>query len=342
MSSMRNSLNIGVLLGLSALATSACSSDSSPGNDGTAAGGSGGGASMPGGASNAGAPANPNDDAVGTFAVRLDARQSITTVSGVVRDGPAIELVPFLPDRKSGSCQLFLPKVPFCDPVCAANQVCDPVGDVCKARPTNHSVGTVTIEGLATEDGSNEFTMDPIGSSKAYNPSSSVRIQYPPTESGAPVRLTATGGDFAPFEIQTIGIASLEGFSGDPLPLDSGQPFPLTWTAEPGASVEVVLEIAHHGGQKGKVICNAEDTGSLVIPADLVTELIGLGVAGFPDVSLTRKSVGSTTIALGRVELMVSAGSTRQVAIAGLTSCMTDEECPDGEVCGQDKACAAP
>ncbi|HEY8943707.1 MAG TPA: hypothetical protein VIM73_05570, partial [Polyangiaceae bacterium] len=213
------------------------------------------------------------------------------------------------------------------------------VGDVCVPRPTNRSVGTVTMRGLATASGTNEFTMDPVGSSKAYGPSASVQIQYPPTEPGAEVRLSAAGGDFAPFEITTEGIGPIAGFPSDPVPLESGKPLALTWTAEAGSDIEVVLEIAHHGGQKGKVICHAEDTGSLTIPATLVTELIGLGVAGFPDVSLTRKSVGVAMIAPGPVELAVFATVNRPVDIPGLTSCQTDEDCPMNQTCGQAKAC---
>ena len=103
-----------------------------------------------------------------------------------------------------------------------------------------------------------------------------------------------------------------------------------------------MLEIAHHGGARGKIICAAEDTGALTIPSALVTELMGLGVAGFPDVTLTRKSVGSAQIGPGRVEFVIFASQTRPIAIEGLTSCMTDDDCPDGKRCGQDKACAAP
>lgn len=337
-----------------ALTTAACSSDSGSGDgggSGAAAGGASGGSGNSAGmggtatdggmATNAGAPSNSSDAVVGTFTVMLNDKQSSTTVSGVVRDAPPIELVAYVPDQKSGDCQLYLPTVPFCDPPCPSGQACR-AGNVCAPQPTSHSVGTVTVRGLALEDGTNEFTMDPIGSSKAYSPSASVKLKYPPAAPGAPIELSTSGGDYAPFTIQTTGIAPIEGFDGDPLPLERDRPLELTWTAQPGAEVEVILEIAHHGGAKGKVICNAEDSGSLVIPASLVTELIGLGVAGYPDVTLTRKTVGSTQLPPGRVEFIMFNTQSRPVAIEGLTSCMADEDCPDGQVCGQDKACKAP
>jgi hypothetical protein len=332
---------IATLLAFAALMNGACSDSGGDDGDAPAGAGSGGassGAGGSGGGTSAGAPATPSMETVGSFSVLLDVKQSATRISGVVRDGPAIPLVPFVPDEKSGDCQLFLPKPPFCDPVCSTDRVCA-VGDVCIARPMNHSVGTVTIRGIATTSGANEFTMDPVGSSKAYGTSASVTLKYPPTEPGAAVSLSATGGDYAPFEIQTTGVGPIEGFSNEPLPLERGKPLMLEWTREPGAEVEVVLEIAHHGGQKGKIICNAQDTGSLVIPAALVTELIDLGVAGFPDVTLTRKSAGYTTIAPGRIELVVFSTTSREVSIPGLTSCMMDEDCPNNQRCGQNKAC---
>ena len=41
--------------------------------------------------------------------------------------------------------------------------------------------------------------------------------------------------------------------------------------------MEVLLEISHHGGRKGQLVCRTDDNGSLMIPAELVTELINLG-----------------------------------------------------------------
>ena len=81
------------------------------------------------------------------------------------------------------------------------------------------------------------------------------------------------------------------------------------------------------------------DSGELLISAALMTELIGLGVAGFPSVILTRTSRGTTPIEVGLVELEVSSKVERFVTVAGVESCNMDEDCPDGELCQMDLTC---
>ena len=69
-------------------------------------------------------------------------------------------------------------------------------------------------------------------------------------------------------------------------PLERGKPIALAWTAPtmPGvARMEIKVDISHHGGAKGKIECDVADTGAVMIPSDLATKLIDLGVAGFPN-----------------------------------------------------------
>jgi hypothetical protein len=83
-----------------------------------------------------------------------------------------------------------------------------------------------------------------------------------------------------------------------------------------------------------------EDDGELVIAADLVTQLVDRGVAGFPTVTVTRRSVDSTMIAPGCVELEIGAQVIREVAIPGLSSCSNERPCPDGQTCQSDLTCS--
>lgn len=76
-----------------------------------------------------------------------------------------------------------------------------------------------------------------------------------------------------------------------------------------------------------------------MIEAAILTELVNLGVAGFPAIAVTRKAVGSTTISPGRVELVVSSEVERAVEIPGLTSCTDDMQCPNGQTCQSDLTC---
>jgi hypothetical protein len=101
----------------------------------------------------------------------------------------------------------------------------------------------------------------------------------------------------------------------------------------------VSIDISHHGGIKGTIECDAEDTGSLELSAAILTELLNLGVAGFPTIHISRKLVGSTTIAPGRVELAVVSDILIPVEIPGLTSCNDDSSCPNGQTCQPDETC---
>ena len=85
--------------------------------------------------------------------------------------------------------------------------------------------------------------------------------------------------------------------------------------------------------------CDTDDTGAITISASLMTELIGLGVAGFPSVIITRVSSDSAQIAVGRVELAVSSKVERLVTVAGVDSCTEDADCPDGGTCQSDLTC---
>jgi hypothetical protein len=108
----------------------------------------------------------------------------------------------------------------------------------------------------------------------------------------------------------------------------------------PGLSrIRLKLDISHHGGSKGEIDCDAEDTGSLEVPGSLVTQLLNLGVAGFPSFLLTRSSVGSTVIEPGRVDLTVLSDVEHPVDVMGLVSCTDDNSCPKGQTCQTDLSC---
>jgi len=124
--------------------------------------------------------------------------------------------------------------------------------------------------------------------------------------------------------------------------VESGKPLPISWTA-PGKAgqtrIYVKLDISHHGGTKGMIECDADDTGSLELPSALVTKLLELGVAGYPTIIVARRATGSTTIAQGRVDLVISSQIEQAVVIPGLTSCTADTDCPMGQTCQSDLTC---
>jgi len=103
----------------------------------------------------------------------------------------------------------------------------------------------------------------------------------------------------------------------------------------------VALDISQHGGTKGQVSCYVPDNGSLVISAEMVTQLIDRGVAGFSTISITRKSVGSANIPQGRVDLLLISGTELPVEVQGYRSCNDNTDCEGGQTCSATLLCTS-
>jgi len=305
------------------------------GTGGSATGGAGG--STTGGT--AGAAGNPNA-IVGSFNVTLveamGATAAQTKVIGVVRDGPQPEAVIYVKGTADGGCALYIPHVPFCSTPCGGTAACV-ADDTCQAYPVAKDVGTVTMLGVASSNGST-FMLTQVGGS--YSPVG-VTPSYPPFAEGGIVSVSTSGGAYAPFSIQAKGTAPLV-LGSDTFNLQRGQPLTVTWTAAGSAAdstIHVKLDVSHHGGTKGQILCDGADTGSLTISATLVGMLMDLGVSGYPSIIVTRSSVGSATIPPGQVRLLLSQDVERYVQIPGLMSCLSDADCPTGKTCQKDLQC---
>jgi hypothetical protein len=257
-----------------------------------------------------------------------------TTLIGKIYDGayPAGTLWTLV--ESAGGCDLLTPKVPYCSTPCASGQVCVEDGK-CGSYPTSQNVGTVTVTGMGAD-----FTMA-AGPSNTYQPDTSVTLAYPPCAEGSAMTIAAIGGTLAPFTLNGTCIAPLDLPAGT-YALATGSPLALTWTA-PGATstsrIRVHLDISHHGGSKGKIECDVQDTGSLSIPASLVTKLVGLGVAGYPTITVSRAFWSEATIAAGRVALTITAPVERAVTVPGVESCTADTECTAPKTCQDDLTC---
>jgi hypothetical protein len=286
---------------------------------------------------------------VGSFQVEMSAPEDTpdtlrTSVLGKVNGGATPPTIIWETTKTDGECWLEVPRVPFCSDGCGADVCVD--DDVCMAYPEGHSVGEVKLSGLKLVGGGSDLTLKEIA--KAYQPAAGVMFEAPPFAEGDAIKLTAAGGDFAAFELTTGGVAPLEITSTD-FELKEDQSLELQWQAaadQKSSVVHVKIDISHHGGTRGLIECDAADDGTLTISAALVTELLGLGFAGFPSLVATRSSRDGTQIAPGRVELVVSSKAQRAVTIDGLTSCTGAEpgagdppECPDGTTCQTDFTC---
>lgn len=342
---------------LAVTSSAACSGGgSATPNDGAAGTGSAGTTGAAGNGGTTGAAGNGNA-IVGAFPVSLvEAMGTVaahTLASGAVKDGPTPDLVNFVAGPKDGDCALEMPEVPFCSTPCGGSAACV-ADDTCQANPTIKDVGTVTVAGL---EGNPALPLTRLTSSGKFagygnpvcpdsqNPDLSnvacPGAAFPPFVEGADVSISATGKDYAAFSIHAKAIAPLVLGAGT-ITLQKNQPLTLTWTAAgAGASskIHVKIDVSHHGGTKGQIVCETADTGSLTISAALVTQLINLGVSGYPAIVVTRSSTGEATIAPGRVQLVVFQDIERYVEIPGLLSCTEDKDCPTGKTCQDDLQC---
>jgi hypothetical protein len=279
---------------------------------------------------------------LGTFKVEVTADESgptmgATSVLGKVSSGATPSAVVWEEAGTEGACRLEKPRVPFCTPSCGADVCVE--DDVCRPYPTAQSVGAVTLSGVKLIDGASELALKEVA--KAYQPPAGTMFAYPPFQEGDAVKLSAAGGDLPGFDLQTTGVAPMW-LSNEELTLEEGAPLELTWeaAADPAASnIHVKLDISHHGGSKGMIECDQDDTGTLSIPAALVTELLGLGVAGFPTVIVTRSARATTKVGSGDVALTVASTLERAVTVPGVESCTDDAQCPTGETCQADLTC---
>jgi len=335
-----------MLLCLAFSTAAACSSGSmgtpgsggapASGTGGAAAGGSGGSTSVGG----AGGSGNPNA-IVGSFNVTLVEAMGTTVaqtkVIGVVRDGPQPEAVIFVKGAADGACALYIPHVPFCSTPCGGSAACV-ADDKCQDYPVAKDVGTVTVTGVASSTGAGSFPLTSVGGS--YSPVG-VTPSYPPFAEGDDVSVSTTGGAYAPFSIHAKGVAPLV-LGSDTYNLQRGQPLSVSWTAAGAAAsstIHVKVDVSHHGGTKGQILCDTADSGSLTISGALVTMLMDLGVSGYPSIVVTRSSVGTAAIPPGQVRLLLSQDVERYIQIPGLTSCLEDTDCPTGKTCQKDLQC---
>jgi hypothetical protein len=305
-----------LLIGIALCA--ACSE--SDGDDGSETSGSGGAAAGSGGA----AGADPERTLVGAFRVEMIPEKAgiaaHTSVQGSLYDAPQLPFVQFVLDSEEGDCRLMVPQVPFCDPRCVRPEVCT-ADDVCTPSPTAQDVGTVRVLGLGEE-----LALEPVGSSLAYMAADA--LPHPPCAEGDAVRVEADE-----FALQTACIAPLVVTGDDPIPVRAGEPVAVSWTpgGEPSARVRLVLDIAHHGGQKGEIDCDVPDNGAAELPEPLVTKLVGLGLAGFPTIVISRVSTANADTHPDLTLSMVSA--IERAVDTGVVSCGSSEDCPDGMTC---------
>lgn len=343
---MHRVFGLGVLLVLCAGVSvfGGCSSGSANGETGGGAnpggtpgsGGSTGGTPVAGTTAGDGLSHDGTPNPVGFFTVALaeatPTTPAYTSVGGKVYDGTNPSAYVETSIGSGSGCTVYKLTVPLCDPSCGTD-VC--VADnTCRSYPASKNVGTVTVSGVATAAGATTITLVSVANSYQFGED----LAYPGFKQGDPIKLSATGGDYTAFEISAQGIAPLTLQTSSP-ELSKTKALTLTWDssgASSSGSIWAELNLSHHGGSRGYLECNVADTGSLTIPADLIAKLINLGVAGFPTLTLTRRSEGKANIPPGPVVLRVESSVSRTISVEGSISCLADTDCPTGRTCNQD------
>ena len=258
---------------------------------------------------------------------------SYTEVGGFMYDGATADLVIWEKKKTDGNCSLYQPRTPFCES-CASGQVCVDT-NVCRTPPSTHDVGTITMTGLTSPSGANPLPLTTVTSATGTTYNCAEDLPVPPCTTGATVGLSASGkGDYPAFSIQTQCIAPLV-VTSSAITLQSGTAFTLTWTPSTvaGASINLEFDLSHHGGSKGKVICETSDSGSLQVSSALVDSLLALGVTGYPKADVTRVITGTTPVGSGQAQLKLYSDQSFVVQIPNLVSCQNDTECPTGQTC---------
>lgn len=308
--------------------SSGCSSTEPSPNAGTG----GGGGSSGGAAHAAGQAAGATiayDQLHGGINIDLapdsDTGEGYTTLIARFFDGLTPNESPLKLDSELGDCQLWVPNFPFCSESCAP-AACT-ANDQCTDYPSPLPAGPLTVTGLGPE-----LTLQPASTMRVYQGPS---LPNPACKAGAQVTASVAG-----LTLEARCIPQLELTGPDPIPVMSGEPVKVSWvsTTDIGdARVRIGLDIAHHGGKKGQIDCSVPDTGSFEIPEPLVTKLVGLGLAGYPTISLTRVSVGIDS-KREEVQLVMASNVVRAVD-TGVISCQEEWQCPDGHKCLETRVC---
>lgn len=264
----------------------------------------------------------PPDNRVGGFTLAME--KDYTAFSGAVADG----VVPITILEKVGEqdgCTLMRRNNPFCDPPCQPGTTCDFDG-ACIAYPTNHSVGALELTGLSEGN----RTVEPVMPTFDYFLTD---LTHPAFMPGAAIALAAAGGDYSAFTLRGEGVAMIEPAAAE-LVLRKDQPLTITWAPGDGAGrVRVELNIDQHGNTPVKLFCESDDTGTLTIPAALISQLIGFGISGFPSVQYYRQTVDSLDLPPGCVEFAVRSHVQTLLSVEGHIPCKKPGDCPDGQVC---------
>jgi hypothetical protein len=251
-----------------------------------------------------------------------------SSVSGTVADG-VVPITILEEVGVEGGCRLMRRNNPFCDPPCGAGTTCDFDGS-CIPYPDNQDLGTVTVGGMDVP-----VVMVHVPPSFNYF---ETELPHPVFQPGQLIELrtwdSLHGGDFT---LHGVGVEPLDLGGVDTWIIYDGLDLPITWTPPTApvvrSHVHLRLNIDQHGNTPVQMFCEFEDDGAASVPASLITQLVNFGVTGFPNATLTRRTVDSTTVEGGCVDFQIRSPVEPSVRVDGFIPCNGDFDCPEGQTC---------
>ncbi len=268
-------------------------------------------------------------DRLGSFRLYQSADKTLFTGSVLNSINPRAD---FEVLNQSETCELLGPRTLVCDTPCESGLTCAG-DDECIPTPEKISVGALTLSGLAEP-----WEIRPNGITNDY--SASLAEPFPAFTAGDEIALAAAGADTGAFELTATAVETLTS-EQTTVPVARGASAPLTWAPADAGDAEILITftVNAHGATTGWIECVVPDTGAFDVPEPLVTELIDLGLSGFPRVTVERRSLAAATVDGGCVDFRVSSEITLDLEIEGLISCTTSDECPDGQTCSTEYVC---
>lgn len=315
------------------LAAVACDPKGADEAEETAAGGAGGEEGTGGTGGAGGSSDDPNEGRLfGTISLQMmeetETRSAVSVASGRLYNRLPLPTPRLREAETEGPCALWVMDMPICSGGCETGKLCVDDG-VCQPYPEAQDAGPLWLTGLSQE----RVLIEAPPPSFIYQ---SPELPYPACDPGD--RLALLGESLQAENHCTEPLRV--GWS--PIPVERDAPVALEWEApsEPDeASIRITLDVAHHGGKTGEIVCEVPDVGSFEIPASLVTSLIDLGLAGFPSVFLTRTRSSPTNISGVTFEIF---SAVERPVETGVISCLSDDDCPDGKTCDRERVICSP
>jgi hypothetical protein len=258
----------------------------------------------------------------------LTAGEDTTDLAGSVADG----VVPYTVLEEiaaEGECRLLRRNNPYCDPACDAGEACDFDGN-CVPYPVNQDLGTVTVTGLFAA-----VSMTPVFPGNTYFDTD---LPHPAFDSGDLVTVSLPDAA-TPLALYGVGVEALVPESGT-WTIEAGQDLTVRWTAPTAAvsrsSVALHISIDQHGASPSSLHCAFEDDGEATVPGAILQALVDVGVTGFPNGSIERRTVDNGSFGGGCMDFAVTSPRTATIDVVGFTPCITTNECPHGQTCDKE------